>query len=167
MTKLLSAKNRQLKTFRFVLMTHHTRLLRGVLRGVDSQVLSRKLRVEKNVWNFEAFFPLTPVTCFVTLQLDGQWCFVLFSPPTVDPIPIFALSSGDINFRFMKEQPQGLPLEALLAPSGVQKHHPWRDFCSRFDRLRCKNCLLTCFFRECAFLFAGLCKNIFSFSAIV
>ncbi|GBN50041.1 hypothetical protein AVEN_191229-1 [Araneus ventricosus] len=36
--------------------------------------------------------------------------------------------SDDINFRFMKEQPQGLPLEAPLAPSGVPKHHPWRRF---------------------------------------
>lgn len=110
-----------------------------------------KFYLENFVWKkmFETLKPFFLSHRWLVLWhcnwMDSDALFY-FAPPTVDPIPIFALSSGDINFRFMKEQPQGLPLEALLAPSGVQKHHPWRDFCSRFDRLRCKNCLLTCFF---------------------
>lgn len=144
--------------FALFYVTHHTRSTPRGWRGVDSQVLSWKLRTERGkkrmFWNFVAFF--LSYRWFVTWHRnwpDTRSSFY-FSPTRRSDLDICVVSGGDINFRFMKEQPQGLPLEALLAPSGARKH-PWRDFCCRFG---CKNPLLTRFFRWVCFffLFVGL-----------
>lgn len=117
------------KTFCLCSVSHHSRQLRGL--GGDREEERCFERISSKNFAGKKKFPALWVefSCFYRNNTEtssgcsyGIECFDI----ALKRRGIFEAATLISDSR--REQPQGLPLEALLAPSGVRKHHPWMRF---------------------------------------